>query len=33
MLGLLRTLPAPATGETPDIASAVRRRLRERTDE
>jgi anti-sigma factor RsiW len=33
MLGLLRTLPATATGETPDIASAVRRRLRERTDE
>jgi anti-sigma factor RsiW len=33
MLGLLRALPATGTGETPDITSAVRRRLRERTDE
>jgi anti-sigma factor RsiW len=30
MLGLLQALPATGTGETPDITSAVRRRMRER---
>lgn len=29
MLGLLQSVPVAATGETPDITSAVRRRLRE----
>jgi anti-sigma factor RsiW len=33
MLGLLQALPATESGEAPDISSAVRRRLHERTDE
>jgi predicted anti-sigma-YlaC factor YlaD len=33
MLGLLKRVPAPAFEETPDIASAVRRRLDDAADE
>jgi anti-sigma factor RsiW len=33
MLGLLKSVPAPAFEETPDIASAVRRRLDDAADE